>query len=153
MSDSSTVLSAGAILNALQPILTAVATVVVSAAIPMAYALFSKWTGLKVQQSAIDQISAAAETEAGKAVAEAIDNLAGVKIDVKSPAVVAAVNAIGSRLPGVMAAAGVTPDAVAHMVAGEIGKLQARMAPLAAPSATPSPPGRSSSALQPPVFS
>ena len=53
--------------------------------------------------------------------AGALFSLFGVRL---SPMVAAAATRIAASLPDAMAAAGLTPDAVARLVAGEIGKLQ-----------------------------
>jgi hypothetical protein len=132
MTDSSTAIAAAPFVVALQPILTAAATTIVGAAVTFAVALFAKYTGVTLQASYVETLRGAAETEAGAAVAEAADNLAGRSIPVDSPIVVAAAARIGAGLPDFMKAAGVTPDDVARLVAGEIGKLQAQTPALVA---------------------
>ena len=127
MTDTATAVAAAPFVAALQPYLTAAATAIVGAAVTLAAGAIRKWTGLKVSQANVDAIRAAAQDEAGKAVAAAADNLATVKIDVGSPVVTAAADAIAARLPDLLKSSGVSPAALDHMIAGEIGRLQARM--------------------------
>lgn len=126
-----TAVAAAPFVAAAQPYLTAAATAIVGASVTFAARAFSKWTGAQIDAGYVAAIKSAAETEAGKAVAAAADNLATAKIDVGSPSVCNAANAIAGRLPDVLKASGITPDALDHLIAGEIGKLQARMTAVA----------------------
>ena len=137
MSDPATTVAAAPFVALLQPYLSAAVTALVGAAAPLLAAAFMKWTGIAIKQGAVDQLRHAAEIEAGKAVAAAADNLVSRQIDVHSQIVRDAADAIAARLPSALEAAGVTTDAVQHLVTGEIGKLQARMtvASVAAPAA------------------
>ena len=124
MTDASTAIAAAPLVAVLQPFLTAVATTLIGVAVPLACAKFAQWTGFAFQAAAVERLTAEAQTEAGAAIAEAGDNLSSRAIPVGHPIVVAAAARIVKTLPSVMAAAGVTPEGVARMVAGEIGKLQ-----------------------------
>ena len=135
MSDPSTAVAAASFVAVLEPYLVALASAVVSAAVPIAVHAFTRWTGVQIDKTMSDHLRDAAATEAGKLVAQASDNLASAQIDVRSSSVRAAVEAISDKMPGTIAKSGLTPDDLAAFVVGEIGKLQARMtqAPVAAP--------------------
>jgi hypothetical protein len=136
MTDTQTAIAAAPFVAAFQPFVTAIATTIVGAAVTFAAAQFAKWTGVALQASYVETLRKAAETEAGAAVAEAADNLAAREIPLASPIVAAAARRIADALPGAMKSAGVTPEGVARLVAGEIGKLQARATPAPRPEAT-----------------
>ena len=127
MSYIETTAATAPIIAALQPYLTAAATAFVGGVITLAAAVYRKWTGIQIDAANLAAIKAAAETEAGKAVAAAADNLVNARIDVGSPIVTAASDAIARRLPELIKASGITTDDIDLLIAGEIGKLQARM--------------------------
>ena len=135
MSDSSTVISAAPAVNALAPLLQAVVATVVSGAVAFGVALFTRWTGVTVEAAYAETLRKAAATEAGVLVAEAADNLSSRSIAVTSPAVAAAAARISAALPEAMNAVGMSPEALARLVAGEIGKLQAQATAISVPSA------------------
>ncbi len=132
---SNTAVAAAPFIAALQPYLTAAATAIVGGAITLAAAAFRNWTGVQVDAANLAAIRAAAQDEAGKMVASAEDNLATRKIDIGSPMVASAADSIAARLPDELKASGVTPDELDHWIAGEVGKLQARMTVAAPPAA------------------
>ena len=82
----------------------------------------------KAQQDAIaaeiDTIKSKAATWAGNMIAASATNLAGAQITVSSPAVAAAANSIAADVSPALAALGWTPERIAKLVAGEVGKLQ-----------------------------
>lgn len=129
MPDPASAIAVAPIISAVQPFLTAVATTLIGIAVPIACAKFAQWTGFSFQTAAVQRLTAEAQTEAGAAIAEAGDNLASRSIPIGHPIVVDAASRIVATLPAVMKAAGVTPDGVARMVAGEIGKLQVQAQP------------------------
>ena len=133
-----TAVAAAPFVAALQPYLTALATALVGGAVTLFARAFSKSTGVQVDAANLAAIQAAAETEAGKAVAAAADNLATQRITVDSPTVKEAADAIAVRLPDLLKASGVTPDQIDHLIAGEIGRLQATMTKVD-PTAKPAP--------------
>jgi hypothetical protein len=114
-----------------QPYLTATATVIVPILIAALAQRLSAWLGVSMNSTQVARLKSAAATEAGALIAQESDNLSKAVIKVSDPRVVAAANAIASKLPATAAAVGATPEALAKMVQGEIGKLQA-----AAPSTT-----------------
>ena len=140
MTDTATSVAAAPFVALLQPYLTAAVTALIAAAVPLAVSALSRMTGIALSQSALEQLRQAAECEAGKAVAAAADNLATAQIDMHSALVHDAADAIAARLPEVLRAAGVTPDALDHLIVGEIGKLQARMTVAAVPDTGAGPP-------------
>lgn len=135
MSDPSSVISAAPIVSALQPYINAIVPVLVTGLVGFASGVFQRWTGVRINAAYEAQIETAAATEAGKLVAGAEGNLATASVPVGSPIVVAAVNRIlaSGHMQSAIAATGATPDRVASIVAGEIGKLQARMTSVAPP--------------------
>ena len=134
---SDTAVLAAPFVAALQPYFTAAATAIVGGAITLAAAAFHKWTGIQIDTASLAAIRAAAQDEAGKMVAAAEDNLATRKVDVGSPMVSTAADAIAERLPAELKASGIAPEDVEHMIAGAVGQLQARMTsvPPAVPAA------------------
>lgn len=122
---ASTAIAVGPIVEALQPLITAVVTTVVGALAGLALVTWNRWLGKKTTEDQKDAVRKAAATEAGVMVAEASDNLAGRSINVASPAVAAAAARVIAVAPAAIALSGITPDQVARIVAGEIGKLQA----------------------------
>ena len=73
---SDTAIAAAPIVAAAQPYITAIVTSLVGVGVTYGLAALKRWTGIAFQQSMIDEIESAAETEAAKAVAAASDNLA-----------------------------------------------------------------------------
>jgi hypothetical protein len=126
MTNSTSVIAAAPIVDALRPIISAVVTTIIGLAVTFGVALLSRWTGVALQSTFVDSLRQAAQTEAGVLVAEAADNLSSRSIPVASPAVAAAANRIAAAMPEAVKAVGMTPDALGRLVAGEIGKLQAQ---------------------------
>jgi hypothetical protein len=135
---SDTAIAAAPIVAATQPYITAIVTSVVGLGVAYGASLLKRWTGIAMQQSFTAEIESAAETEAAKAVAAAGDNLAKTQINVGSSVVKTAVQSImASRtFKTAIAETGMTPNRLASIVTGEIGKLQAQMT-AAAPAAPP----------------
>src|SRR5574337_1049676 len=129
MSNPATAVAAAPFVAAIEPYLVDLATLIVGGAVTLAAAAIHKWTGVAVSSTAVEAVRRAAATEAGK--------LAARQINVESLLVKQASDALAERLPDLLKSAGLTPDALDHLVAGEIGKLQAQMT--SAPSASPSP--------------
>jgi hypothetical protein len=128
---SDTTVTVAPFVAVLQPYLTAIATALVGGAITLGAAAVRKWTGYQIDATNLAAIKAAAETEAGKAVAAADSSFATAKIDVGSTVVQEAADAIARRMPAVIQAAAVSPEEIERLVAGEIGKLQAAMVTVA----------------------
>lgn len=116
----------------LSPFVNAVVGVVVPVVIAWGIVELRKLTGITLSAANADLLQNAAATEAGALVAGAEDNLAGSVITVSSPKIAQAAMNIEKSLPGVAKALGVTPDGVAKLVVGEVGKLQAAQSPPAA---------------------
>ena len=133
---SDTAIAAAPIVAAAQPYITAIVTSVVGLGVAYGASLFKRWTGIALQQSFTAEIESAAETEAAKAVAAASDNLAKTQINVGSSVVKTAVESImaSQTFKTAIAETGMTPNRLASIIAGEIGKLQAQMT-AAAPAA------------------
>jgi hypothetical protein len=126
MSDPSPAVAVGPLIAAVAPIAQAVVATVVSGAVTLGVALFTRLTGVTVQAAYSEALRKAAQTEAGVLVAEATDNLSSRSIPVNSPAVAAAAARVAAALPEAIEALGITPETLSRLVAGEIGKLQAQ---------------------------
>ena len=111
-----------------QPYLTAAATVIVPILIAALAQRLSSWLGVSMNATQVARLKSAAATEAGALIAQESDNLATAAISINDPRIIAAANAIANKLPATAAAVGATPDALAKMVQGEIGKLQSSQA-------------------------
>jgi len=135
MTDITNAIAAAPIVTALQPYITAVVGSAITALIGVAVAAFTKWTGVEVSAAYTEAIERAAATEAGKLIAGAADNLSNTSIPVGSPLVAEAVERIltADHLQKPIAATGMTPDRLASIVAGEIGKLQAQTPTVSGP--------------------
>lgn len=132
MSDSSSAVSAAPFIDALAPYIVAVGVTVVTAAIGWAAQQFSKMTGINIDAQHLANLKSAAASEAGALLAADAQNLAGKTFNIGSPEVAAIVNRIGARFPDAVKALAPTPNALATIVAGEIGKLQAQQPAAAA---------------------
>jgi hypothetical protein len=134
MSDMASAIAMGPIVETLRPILSAFVTAMVGVAVTLGVALLKRWTGVTLQSAYVDSLRQAAETEAGVLVAEAADNLSSRSITVTSPAIAAAAAHIAAAMPKAVKAVGKTPEDLGRLVAGEIGKLQARATAISVPT-------------------
>lgn len=125
MADPSTAIELKPWVEFIQPYLTAAATVIVPILIAWVAQRLRTWLGVDMNATQIERLKSAAATEAGVMIAKESDNLMNKSISVGDPRIVAAANSIAAKLPETAAAVGATPDALAKMVQGEIGKLQA----------------------------
>ncbi len=137
MTDATTTISLAPFVEALLPTLVVIASAISTAAVTYLVDLVRKW-GLQISQANEAKLVKEVSTQAGLAIAASATNLAGESIDAHSPAVVKAASYITNNLQALMKSTGVTPDNVAHLVAGEIGKLQAATPTVVA--ALPAPP-------------
>jgi hypothetical protein len=128
MTNSTSAIATGPIVEALRPMISAVVTATVGLAVTFGVALLKRWTGVILQSAYVDSLREAAQTEAGVLVAEAADNLSSRSIAVTSPAIAAAAARIALAMPDAVRAVGKTPEDISRLVAGEIGKLQAHAA-------------------------
>ena len=122
------------IVEALRPMISAIVTATVGLAVTFGVALLKRWTGVTLRSAYVDSLRQAAQTEAGILVAEAADNLSSRSITVGSPAIAAAAARIAAAMPEAVRAVGKTPEDLGRLVAGEIGKLQARATAIAVPA-------------------
>jgi uncharacterized membrane protein len=97
------------------------------------------WLGVKMNNDDKDRALALLQTfiktQAGVVIAKLDGNAINASIDVKSPGIAEAANKVLARLPDEAAKVGATPEKLADMLVGEIGKLQAS-APTVAPVIT-----------------
>ena len=134
MTDTASAVAAGPIVETLRPIISAVVTTIVGAALTFGVALLKRWTGVTLQSAYVDSLRQAAQTEAGVLVAEAADNLSSRSITVTSPAIAAAAARIAAAMPEAVRAVGKTPEDLGRLVAGEVGKLQAHATTISVPT-------------------
>jgi hypothetical protein len=136
MNDTASVIAAGPIVETLRPILSAFVAAMVGVAVTFGVTLLKKWTGVTLQSTYVDSLRQAAQTEAGVLVAEATDNLSSRSITVTSPVIAAAAARIAAAMPEAVKAVGKTPEDLGRLVAGEVGKLQARATAISVPTST-----------------
>jgi hypothetical protein len=134
MTETTSVIAVGPIVETLRPIISAFVTAIVGVALTFGIALLRRWTGVTLQSTYVDSLRQAAQTEAGVLVAEASDNLSSRSITITSPAIAAAAVRIAAAMPETVRAAGKTPEDLGRLVAGEIGKLQAHATAISAPT-------------------
>ena len=125
MTDATTTISLAPFVEVLQPYITAAVTTIVGAAVVYVASLFQKWTGIKVSQNDQTNLQSWISTQAGLAIAKSETNLSGVSIDAHTKIVADAADFVVSKIPDLLKATGKTPDDVAHLIASEIGRLQA----------------------------
>ena len=138
MSDSATAFAVGPIVSALAPYVVSVTVAFALWLVKVAVSQFTRLTGVQIDAAYQAQLERACATEAGKLVAGAADNLARASIPVGSPIVKAAADRIltAQHLQDALYATGATPERIAAIITGELGKLQAQM------TAIPPPPGK-----------
>jgi hypothetical protein len=132
MSDPTAAIAASTLVAGFAPYLAAFVSIVV---VPWAVVEFRRLTGAQVSQTAVDKLSTLAKAEAGAMMTASETNLAGVAIPLGSKLFADAANRIIASAPGVLASAGLTPNAVATMVSGHLGAMQASSPAAAAPAA------------------
>jgi hypothetical protein len=97
-----------------------------------------QWFHVQSDATQVAQWKSAASTEAGALWAKETDQLKTAVLTVNDPRIAAAANNVIQRVPALSAAIGVTPEAAATIVLGEIGKLKAAATPaVAAPADAP----------------
>jgi hypothetical protein len=139
MTDPATAVSAAPLVAFVQPYISAVVTALIGGAVTYGGYVFHKLTGSVLDDSAETAIRKWASSEAGALVAEAADNLSSRSIPVGSAMIAAAVTRLEAVLPDEVKWLGFTPDHLATIVAGEIGKLQAQATAVPVSPSTTSP--------------
>lgn len=95
-----------------------------------------RYAKIHLDRAEIAKLDMLAKAEAGALIAASETNLAGVAIPVSSPMIASAADRVLSAAPKILADVGLSPAAVATMVAGHVGAMQAGApAPAAAPRA------------------
>jgi hypothetical protein len=115
----------GPLINALEPYIVSAVGALIVALSAWAVALLRQKTGIAISQDNLFRIQDAAKTQAGIWIAKADAGVMDASVDVKSPGIASAAQTVLDRLPPEATALGVTPDKMADMIVGEIGKLQA----------------------------
>ena len=124
MPDPTMTIALAPLAEAVNPIVNALVSVALGAAGTYAAYLYHRWTGREMAEADRAVLRQAAKDGAGVIFAEAEAGFSSASVKSSDPIVAAAVGKIVAALPAVMAATGVTPDAVAHMVTAEVGRLQ-----------------------------
>jgi hypothetical protein len=138
MTEMASAIPVGPIVETLRPIISAAVTAIVGVAVTLGVALLKNWTGVTLQSAYVESLRQAAQTEAGILVAEATDNLSTGSITVTSPGVQTAAARIAAAMPEAVRVVGKTSDDLSRLVAGEIGKLQARATAISVSTSLPS---------------
>ena len=134
MPDPTMTIALAPLAEAVNPIVNAVVSVALGAAGTYAAYLYHRWTGREMAEADKAVLRQAAKDGAGVIFAEAEAGFSSASVKTSDPIVATAVGKIVAALPAVMAATGVTPDAVAHMVTAEVGRLQSTSPSVAAAS-------------------
>jgi hypothetical protein len=124
MTDPTLTIALAPLAEAVNPIVNAAVSVALGAAGTYAAYLYHRWTGREMAQADQDELRQAVKDSAGAIFAEAEAGFSNASVKTSDPIVATAVGKIVAALPAVMSATGVTPDAVAHMVTAEVGRLQ-----------------------------
>lgn len=120
-------ISAQSVFDLFAPYFQILALAFATAVLTWAANAFTKRTGIQISQSAIDQISALAKSEAGALVAKASDNLTTKSFTIGDPVIVNIANKLIANFPDLMKKAGLAPADIQTLVLGHIGSLQATM--------------------------
>jgi hypothetical protein len=132
MPDPTVTIALAPLAEAVNPIVNAVVSVALGAAGTYAAYLYHRWTGREMAEADKAALRQAAKDGAGVIFAQAEAGFSSASVKTTDPIVATAVGKIVAALPAVMAATGVTPDAVARMVTAEIGRLQSASPTVAA---------------------
>jgi hypothetical protein len=132
MPDPTITIALAPLAEAINPIVNAVVSVALGAAGTYAAYLYHRWTGREMAEADQAALRQAAKDGAGVIFAQAEAGFSNASVKISDPIVATAVGKIVAALPAVMAATGVTPDAVAHMVTAEVGRLQSASPTVAA---------------------
>lgn len=135
MAQTSDTISVAPFVGYFTPFVVAVANALIALLIGWAATLYQRMTNMRISQAALETATSWAQTHAGAAILADSNNLAAVQLRTSSPLVQDIATQMGNAIPKVLAAAGVTPEGVALLVAGELGKLQASMTSAPAPAA------------------
>lgn len=125
MTDTTTTLDFGPMIQFVAPIAATIASAAITAGIAAGVALLQKWTGLKVSEAQVAAVRTFAQDQAAKAIAMSESNLARQSVTITSPQVIAGVQLAQKVIPELLKATNTTPEHVAGMITAEIGKLQA----------------------------
>lgn len=151
MTDTPTaVIAAAPIVDALQPLITALIAGVTTGIVGIILTVFNswkaRWTAESAEERAQDEadqklIADAVGNEAGKIAAKSLTNeFANKTFTLGSPEVTQAAQSIigakATNLKSALKSTGATPELVNSLVLGEVGKLQAKVTSVTAPQDT-----------------
>ncbi len=138
MTDTATSIALAPLIDAAAPYAIAIGLAVIGWGVNQGVAFLKAKFGIDIKQSYVDELTAAADTEAHILVAGAEGNLANAAIDVKNPLIAGAANAIIANVSHDAAdALGLTPDKAAKEVVAAIGRAQIAMTRASAPVPAP----------------
>jgi hypothetical protein len=120
-------IAAAPIVAALSPLVNAAVSGLVIGLGGIAFAALARLTGIAFTPDFQAKVEKAVQTEAGIIALGAEDGFSKLSIPVSSPIVAQAAVQVANSVPGALKAAGITPQMLTRMVAGELGKIQAQM--------------------------
>lgn len=130
MSDPSASIAVSSIIADIAPYIVSLVTVV---GIPWAVAELRAHTKIQLSQAQLAKLDTIAKAEAGALIAASQTNLAGVSIPVGSKMIEEAADRVLDAAPKILGDLGLSPGAVATMVAGHVGFAQASAPTLPVP--------------------
>lgn len=113
------------IASALMPYLVDITTVLVGAGVTWWSANYHRWTGKEMAQADKDTLAKAVNDAAGVIFAGAEAGISTQSIHPGDPRIANQANRVAVIIPDILTKLGLTPDGVAHAIAGKLGALQA----------------------------
>ena len=120
-------IAAAPIVAARSPLVNAAVSGLVIGLGGIAFAALARLTGIAFTPDFQAKVEKAVQTEAGIIALGAEDGFSKLSIPVSSPLVAQAAVQVANAVPGALKAAGISPQILTRMVAGELGKIQAQM--------------------------
>lgn len=133
MTDASQAVSAAPFIAIVSPFINAAVTALVGVGVTWFAVQVNRWTGHAMADADQAKLRQAAQDAAGVIFAGAEAGISATSINVGDPRVASAAKKIVATIPAALAVTGAPdPDAVAHMITAELGKMQAQSAPATA---------------------
>lgn len=154
MTDANSI-SAAPFVAILAPYINVAVTALVGAAVTWFVALVHRWTGKDMASADQAKLRQAAQDAAGLVFANAEAGISSVSIHSSDPRIASAAAKVVALEPAIASLSGFTPDAFAHIVTAELGRLQAQaqVVPSDAPAIAVVPAGTDAAAAGAVVFS
>ena len=126
MTDATQTVALAPIVQLLEPLVQTAVVAALGVVGSWVIYLAGKWCHIQLDQAAVNTVVAKAQTIAGQLIAGDANNLAGKSVTIKDPRIANAASSIVEKLPAAMRLAGWDEDRIAKLIAGELGKLQAK---------------------------